>query len=69
MGRKKALRINIGGDENPASQVWRVWTQADLLPKNKTMTLMRFPTNLTGWRSQHEETLHRRTNHQSYQRA
>ena len=29
MGRKKALRINIGGDENPASQVWRVWTQAD----------------------------------------
>ena len=41
----------------------------DLSPKNRTMLLMRFPVNLTVWRSQYEETLHRRTNDQGHQRA
>ncbi len=43
--------------------------QADLSPKFKTMTLMRFPINWSQWRSRNEKTLHRRTNHQSYQTA
>ena len=37
--------------------------RADLSPEIKTMTLMRFPINLTGWRSHNEETLHRRTDY------
>ena len=41
----------------------------DLSPKNNTMTLMRFPINWRQWRSQHEETLQRRANHQGNQAA
>ncbi|WP_131780804.1 hypothetical protein, partial [Legionella israelensis] len=33
----------------------------DLSPKNKTMTLMRFPLKLQDWRTQNEKTLYRRT--------
>lgn len=36
---------------------------ADLSPKNRTMTTMRFPDNVTQWRFQHEEALQRRTDH------
>jgi hypothetical protein len=43
--------------------------QIDLSPDFRTMTSMRFPVNLTGWRSQYEEAIQRRTNHQSHQRA
>ena len=35
----------------------------DLSPIFRTMTTMRFPVNLTGWRSRYEEAVHRRTNH------
>jgi len=35
----------------------------DLSPKNKTMTLLRFPLNLLIRRSHYEKALHRRTNH------
>ena len=31
----------------------------DLSPDFRTMTKMRFPVNLTGWRSQHEEAIQR----------
>jgi site-specific recombinase XerD len=41
----------------------------DLSPKIKTMTLMRFPINCRYWRSQNEEAIQRRTNHQGYQAA
>ncbi len=41
----------------------------DLLPKNKTMTLIRFPINYMQWRSNHEEALYRRTDHKSDQTA
>ena len=33
------------------------------------MTLMRFPINSRQWRSQHEEMLQRRANHQDNQAA
>ena len=42
---------------------------ADLSPEIKTMTSMRFPINLAGWRSHNEETLHRRTDYQGHQRT
>ena len=42
---------------------------SDLSPQNNTMTLMRFPINWRQWRSQHEETLQRRANHQGNQAA
>ena len=56
------------------AQVFGVYPQdkykkADLSPDFRTMTSMRFPVNLTGWRSQYEEAIQRRTNHQSHQRA
>ena len=41
----------------------------DLTPDFRTMNLMRFPATLSQRRSQHEETIHRRANYQSYQRA
>lgn len=41
----------------------------DLSPQNNTMTLMRFPIKWRQWRSQHEETLQRRANHQGNQAA
>ena len=41
----------------------------DLTPKFSTMTTMRFPVNLSPRRSQNEEALHRRTNHQGHQGA
>jgi DNA-directed RNA polymerase sigma subunit (sigma70/sigma32) len=37
--------------------------ESDLSPIFRTMTTMRFPVNLTGWRSRYEEAVHRRTNH------
>jgi putative transposase len=40
-------------------------TAFDLSPKYKTMTKMRFPINYEEWRSTHEETIQRRTHHQS----
>ena len=43
---------------NPVSRI-----TADLSPIFRTMTTMRFPVNLTGWRSRYEEAVHRRTNH------
>ena len=39
------------------------FTGGDLSPIFRTMTTMRFPVNLTGWRSRYEEAVHRRTNH------
>ncbi len=36
---------------------------SDLSPDISTMTKMRFPVNLTGWRSQYEEAVYRRTDH------
>lgn len=33
--------------------------EGDLSPDFRTMTKMRFPVNLTGWRSQHEEAIQR----------
>lgn len=42
---------------------------SDLSPKNKTMTLIRFPLIYPYWRSQHEETLQRRTNYPRHERA
>ena len=52
-------------------QVKRLETEKDidLSPDFGTMTKMRFPVNLTGWRSQYEEAIQRRTNHQGHQRA
>jgi hypothetical protein len=42
----------------------------DLSPKNRTMTTMRFPDNVTQWRFQHEEeALFRRADHQGNQAA
>ena len=42
----------------------------DLTPNFRTMTLMRFPVNLTGWRSHNEEeTFYRRANYQGDQRT
>jgi hypothetical protein len=39
-------------------------SRGDLSPKNRTMTTMRFPDNVTQWRFQHEEeALQRRTDH------
>ncbi len=51
---------------NPNAGVYNV-AGGDLSPEFKTMTLMRFPIHWSQWRSQHEETLHRRTNHQGHQ--
>jgi hypothetical protein len=45
------------------------YVDRDLLPENKTMTLMRFPIKYMQWRSNHEETLYRRTDHKSDQTA
>ena len=42
---------------------------ADVSPKNRTMTSMRFPLKWVKWRSQHEKTLQRRTNYQGHQRT
>jgi hypothetical protein len=41
----------------------------DLSPKFKTMNSMRFPIILAIWRSQYEEAIFRRTNHQGHQAA
>ena len=41
----------------------------DLSPDFRAMTKMRFPVNLTGWISQHEEAIQRRTNQQGHQRT
>lgn len=47
----------------------KIYVESDLLPKNKTMTSMRFPIKCMQWRSNHEEALYRRADHQSDQAA
>ena len=59
----------IDSKDSPGVQLADVLVGGDLSPDFKTMTKMRFPVNLTGWRSQHEEAIQRRTNHQGHQRA
>ena len=39
----------------------------DLIPRFRSMTLMRFPTTLGEWRTQNEEAIHRRADHQGGQ--
>ena len=50
----------LASDESLA----KVFLDADLSPKIRTMTTMRFPDNVTQWRFQHEEeALQRRTDY------
>jgi len=56
-------RRHISGFDNETLKKLFFSIDPDLSPKNKTMTLLRFPLNLLIRRSHYEKALHRRTNH------
>jgi hypothetical protein len=57
---RNTLLQRLNSNFNPLLQMS---IPCDLSPIFRTMATMRFPVNLTGWRSRYEEAVHRRTNH------
>ena len=61
-GKRLGVFTVIEGDKNTHLHVHLQLECLDLSPIFRTMTTMRFPVNLTGWRARYEEAVFRRTN-------